>query len=346
MTDNTQYPGTPISDGFDSPVGIGVPSTLTADGLWLSMIEAVGHYFGLWRSTNDIYNEYELGLHTGSDLVLSLSNTDWFEDAHKPITSPVNAVVTYAQRWPTLNAWGNIIILRTFHNGKYVWLRLAHIESMRVKVGDRVTRGQNIADVGNAFGLFAYHLHFDICLSGKLERWPGDWPGLNRARIDLDYTDPLQFIRANRPKEVLMPMTLVTATLKASDTVDVFQLARLSSPVVRRVKVGETITIDTANIQTDPETGVRLGATPDDMWVPVNNFDIQIVPVTREMFVNSDIGLYVRATPGGTKIDGLTNNTLVTVQDSNTLGWVQLVKVRGVAYPKAAYVSDQYLKKA
>src|ERR1043166_8419263 len=168
---SANYPDTPLSDGFNSPVGLAAPETLTDDGLWLDSVQAAGHYIGKWRSSNDIGNYYYLGAnntkpayHTGSDLVLSI-NGDWYADAHSPIFAPTDAIVTYAQRWPP-PAWGNIIVLRTRVGNQYVWMRLAHVEDMQVKRGDVVKRGQIIAKVGNAFGLFAYHLHFDISLSG------------------------------------------------------------------------------------------------------------------------------------------------------------------------------------
>jgi murein DD-endopeptidase MepM/ murein hydrolase activator NlpD len=71
---------------------------------------------------------------------------------------------------------------------------------MVIKVGDRVKRGQQIASVGNAFGVYAYHLHFDISPTTLLESNPGHWPARNLNNLMANYVDPRQFIQNNRPK--------------------------------------------------------------------------------------------------------------------------------------------------
>jgi murein DD-endopeptidase MepM/ murein hydrolase activator NlpD len=66
--------------------------------------------------------------------------------------------------------YGNTIVLA--HNGKYK-TRYAHLDSIFVKVGQRVQRGSLIGTVGNtgyvrsAFGKDPSHLHFELYMFGK-----------------------------------------------------------------------------------------------------------------------------------------------------------------------------------
>jgi murein DD-endopeptidase MepM/ murein hydrolase activator NlpD len=133
--------------------------------------------------------------HTGADLNLPRD-----ADAHSQVSSIGSGVVVFASRLPT---WGNVIVIKhdpLASTGKVVYSRYGHVESMVVKVGDRVKRGQKIASVGNAFGAFAYHLHFDISPTTILENQPQHWPAKNLNNLLANYLDPRSFIQNNRPK--------------------------------------------------------------------------------------------------------------------------------------------------
>jgi hypothetical protein len=62
--------------------------------------------------------------------------------------------------------WGNVIIVlhAYFENGerKYVQSYYGHIEKMLAHAGEEVRRGQQIATVGTAKGLYFAHLHFEM----------------------------------------------------------------------------------------------------------------------------------------------------------------------------------------
>jgi murein DD-endopeptidase MepM/ murein hydrolase activator NlpD len=62
-----------------------------------------------------------------------------------------------------------------------------------------VRRGDQIATIGNAFGQWAYHLHFDLSPTTILETQPQHWPGRNLAGVLSNYVDPRLFIEQNRP---------------------------------------------------------------------------------------------------------------------------------------------------
>lgn len=81
-----------------------------------------------------------------------------------------------------------------------MYSRYGHVQDMLVKPGQRVKRGQQIAEIGNAYGTLVPHLHFDLSPSTRLETNPADWPGKDANKLFSHYIDPLTFIKNNRPK--------------------------------------------------------------------------------------------------------------------------------------------------
>ena len=133
--------------------------------------------------------------HTGADLNLPRD-----ADAHTHVYVIGNGVVVFASR---LRVWGNVIIIR--HDpmpgsSTIFYSRYGHIENMKIEMGDRVKRGQQIASVGNAFGQYAYHLHFDVSPTKILETNPEHWPGKDQSKLLANYVDPREFILRNRPR--------------------------------------------------------------------------------------------------------------------------------------------------
>jgi murein DD-endopeptidase MepM/ murein hydrolase activator NlpD len=181
-------PGQNVADGFDAPIGTDTDRRLAT--VWPSQ----------WIDASPFAKLYFVGTpseayHTGADLNLPRD-----ADAHTPVYAAASGVVTFASRLPT---WGNVIIIK--HDplgttGQVVYGRYAHVEKLVVKAGDRVKRGQQIASVGNAFGAFAYHLHFDISPTTILESHPEHWPAKKLNTLLANYVDPRAFIQNNRPK--------------------------------------------------------------------------------------------------------------------------------------------------
>ncbi len=181
--------GVYVADGFDAPVG-----SLTdrlGEKLWASG----------WRDAAPYAKLYLVGTpreayHTGADLNFGTP----YEDKGLPISAPASGVVVFAAE---LRVWGNVIVIRhdplRSPTGRVVYTRYGHVQSMRVKVGDRVRRGDQIAEIGDAGGRYIPHLHYDISGTNKLSISPGDWPGKDLPRLIKDYLDPLEFTRANRP---------------------------------------------------------------------------------------------------------------------------------------------------
>ena len=61
--------------------------------------------------------------------------------------------------------YGNLVILR--HNSGYE-TRYAHCSKVNVKIGDKVTVGDTVAEVGSTGMSTGYHLHFEIRKNGKI----------------------------------------------------------------------------------------------------------------------------------------------------------------------------------
>jgi murein DD-endopeptidase MepM/ murein hydrolase activator NlpD len=134
--------------------------------------------------------------HTGADLNYGTP----YEDKGMAVYACASGVVTFASK---LSVWGNVIVIRhdplKTAGGAILYSRYGHVQNMRVNVGDRVKRGQQICEIGDAFGRFVPHLHFDLSPTTRLETHPSDWPGTDYARLIENYIDPLQWIRRNRP---------------------------------------------------------------------------------------------------------------------------------------------------
>jgi murein DD-endopeptidase MepM/ murein hydrolase activator NlpD len=180
--------GENLADGYDSPVGTETErrSSKVWPGEWIDASPFARLYFV--GTPSEAY-------HTGADLNLPRD-----ADAHAPVYASASGVVTFAAKLPV---WGNVIIIKhdpLASNRTVLYGRYAHVEEMIVKVGDRVRRGQQIAKVGNAFGRYAYHLHFDLSHTTILESQPQHWPAKNLNNLLANYIDPRDFIQNNRPK--------------------------------------------------------------------------------------------------------------------------------------------------
>lgn len=181
--------GVYVADGYDSPVG--TETERAGRTIWP----------GEWRDASPFGRLYFVGTwreayHTGADL-------NWgepYEDKGMPVYSCASGTVIFAAQ---LKVWGNVIIVKhdplKSPTGRVMYSRYGHIQSIMVSVGDRVERGQQIAEIGDAFATLVPHLHFDLSPTSKLETNPADWPGKDANRVFRDYVDPLEFINNNRP---------------------------------------------------------------------------------------------------------------------------------------------------
>lgn len=91
-------------------------------------------------------------MHNGTD----------FAAAHgTPIYATADGVIIHASRQ---SGYGNLIKIQHEFG---IETRYAHLSRIRVKVGDRVSRGERIGDMGNTGRSTGTHLHYEVRVGGK-----------------------------------------------------------------------------------------------------------------------------------------------------------------------------------
>ena len=159
---------TRIADGFDFPVG-----NANGDGYY----KARG---------------YRPNGHLGEDWNGKLGGDT---DLGDPVYAIGNGVVVLARNMR--RGWGNVVIVRHayFEEGtiRYIDSLYGHLHQINVREGQKVSRRQNIGSIGNNFGMYNAHLHFEIRKNLEI--------GMRRASFARDssnYYDPTTFIAAHR----------------------------------------------------------------------------------------------------------------------------------------------------
>ena len=159
---------TRLADGFDLPVG-------KPDGQ--------GYYKARGFRSNGHLGEDWDGVGGGDT------------DLGDPIYCIGDGVVVFARDCHM--GWGNVVIVRhAFREGgmvRNVDSLYGHLEKILVRRGQAVRRGQQIATMGTAHGLYDAHLHLEIRKNIEI--------GMSRAKFAQDlsnYYDPSQFILSHR----------------------------------------------------------------------------------------------------------------------------------------------------
>jgi murein DD-endopeptidase MepM/ murein hydrolase activator NlpD len=157
-----------LADGFDFPVG---------------KPDAQGYYKARgFRSRGHLGEDWD-GIRGGDT------------DLGDPIYSIGDGLVVFARDCHM--GWGNVMIIRhSYREGgvvKNIDALYGHLNRMLVHRGQAVRRGQQIATMGTAHGLYDAHLHLEIRKNIEI--------GMSRtafARDSSNYYDPTQFIVAHR----------------------------------------------------------------------------------------------------------------------------------------------------
>ena len=164
-----QREGLPLADGFDFPVG-----TPNGSGYYDAQpFRKNGHLGEDWNGNGG-------------------GNTDLGD----PIYTIAHGVVTFADDLG--GGWGNVV--RVAHayvddNGEVAHVEsfYAHLDTMTVREGQVLRRGNQVGTIGDANGHYIAHLHFELRDTIGLPHGPGysdDFTG---------YLNPKKFIRAHRP---------------------------------------------------------------------------------------------------------------------------------------------------
>jgi len=176
-----------LADGFDYPVG-----KPNADGYYKSRglrLRAPKHFGEDWCGRGG-------------------SNTCYGD----PMYAIADGIVTWA--YNAGGSWGNVIMTRHAYRDpasgtvKYIDTLNGHLSKILVRVGQPLKRGQQIGAIGNNFGMYAAHLHFEIRsdLSIGFMR-ESTVPGTDH------WLDPSQFIDQHRKlNHELKPVPVPTGT--------------------------------------------------------------------------------------------------------------------------------------
>ena len=155
-----------LADGFQCPVGSDGKSYYKARGM-----QPNGHLGEDWNGS------------AGGDT-----------DLGAPVTATAHGVVLFARDFHL--GWGNVIIVRhAYMEGAqvaYVDSLYGHLDSIVVREGDQVVRGQKIGTIGNNHGMYPAHLHFEMRKNLRI--------GMARSAFPRDFTnywDPTPFVAAH-----------------------------------------------------------------------------------------------------------------------------------------------------
>lgn len=108
---------------------------------------------------NVITQKYKKGIHNGIDLVGTGYTLDYIV-AHSDGTV-VSAKKDYKVNVPNSRDYGNYVKIK-HNNGMYTFYAHMKYNSVTVKVGDKVKKGQVIGYMGNTGHSFGAHLHFEV----------------------------------------------------------------------------------------------------------------------------------------------------------------------------------------
>jgi len=176
--------------------------------------------------------------HTGVDL--NLNSPAWDADAHSPVYAASDGKVVFAG---DLAGWGAVVVAAhpAGIDTPAVWSRYGHVEKILVAVGDTVARGQQLASIGNAYGRYPFHLHFDLA-SVDLGASPGDWPGADLDRLKRTYFDPKEFIQQHHAP-VTQSSAIGMCKVTANPWVRIRSEARGNAPVLGGLFTGDVVPV-------------------------------------------------------------------------------------------------------
>ncbi|SER64174.1 murein hydrolase activator EnvC [Psychrobacillus sp. OK032] len=103
---------------------------------------------------------------------------DFANSIGTPVVSAADGVVSYAS---PLSTYGNVIMVTHSIDGQSFTSLYAHLSSIKVSVGQAVSKGQTIGGLGNTGNSTGPHLHFEI--------HTGTWSGMTSNSVN-----PLRYI--------------------------------------------------------------------------------------------------------------------------------------------------------
>ena len=139
--------------------------------------------------------------HLGEDWAVAQGDASLGE----PVDSIGDGWVSVAQDFE--NAWGKVVfICYRFPAGRFppfIEVMYAQLQSIDVKPGEFVRRGQKIGTVGNAGGTYQAHLHWEVRQTVGL----GVGPGFDTANRS-GWLEPSQILAAHRGSRSKIPLQM------------------------------------------------------------------------------------------------------------------------------------------
>jgi murein DD-endopeptidase MepM/ murein hydrolase activator NlpD len=155
-----------ISDGFDFPVG-------KPNGIGYSDAQP-----------------FTVNSHLGEDWIKNGRN-----DMGSPIFASSHGLVVFAD--DIQSGWGSIVrVIHLTPGGKFYETVYAHLQKIRVNVGDKVKKGDMLGTMGDANGAYWVHLHFELRDDIFMSIGPG------YAKNTEGYLNPKEFIKKNRKLKI------------------------------------------------------------------------------------------------------------------------------------------------
>ena len=137
--------------------------------------------------------------HPGWDLNRGMGNDDHGDN----VFCPVDGEVEYVSPKPSIynrqnGGFGWFVVV--YHQGYGVWTRYAHLSKVAVHKGQKVEKGQKIAQVGNTGTKYA-HLHWEVFGDAMYKIQANHWrkfgyypSGKSKAWVSDHYIDGLKWI--------------------------------------------------------------------------------------------------------------------------------------------------------
>ena len=124
----------------------------------------------------------------------------------------------------TLGTYGKVVMIQHSINGKRYDTNYAHLDSVSVKVGQKVKAGQQIGIMGNTGRSFGVHLHFEI--------HNGPWKSGQPNAVD-----PMKFIKLKEEpkKEEGLTVSQYNEIMKRLDDIEKKINGKMDVQVARKV---------------------------------------------------------------------------------------------------------------
>ncbi len=143
-------------------------------------------------SKDEWYNALDFGEsdHLGEDWN---KNSGGNTDCGEPVYAAANGVITYAA--DAGPGWGNVVIIEhTLPSGEKIETLYGHMQEM-LKTKGEVKKREQIGKIGNAYGRYFCHLHFEMRTSDS-PMWNQAGGGYSTDRRG--WVDPSDFIDSRR----------------------------------------------------------------------------------------------------------------------------------------------------